>query len=64
MKKTYITEDSFGSMLPDNWEIAAAVMNEKIDALPDDADRDDLDAIWEAYCAGEYDAEIAEREAE
>lgn len=59
--KNYITAESFGSMIPDNWEIAADVMNEKIDALPDDADRDDVGAIWEAYCAGEYDDEIAER---
>ena len=60
--KKHITGESFGSMLPDNWEIAMEVMNEKIDALPDDAEREDYDAIWEAYCAGEYDAEIAERE--
>ena len=51
-------------MIPDNWEIAADILNEKIDALPDDADRDEVDAIWEAYCAGEYDAEIADCEAE
>ena len=59
--KNYITAEGFGSMIPDNWEIAAEVMNEKIDALPDNADRDDVDAIWEAYCAGEYDDEITER---
>lgn len=70
--KNYITAEGFGSMIPDNWEIAAEVMNEKldemVDALPDDAESWEIKeiecAIWEAYCSGEYDAEIADREAE
>lgn len=58
----YITMESFGSELPENWESAAAHMNALIEQLPEDEfgmiDRDDVDAIWSAYCAGEYDAEI------
>lgn len=64
MKKieAYITENSFGAELPMNWEAAAELLNAKIDALEEDEDgeieREEVDAIWEAYCAGEYDEEL------
>lgn len=55
----YITVDSFGSDIPENYESAAAYMNSLIDNIPEDEfgeiDRDAVDAIWESYCAGEYE---------
>ena len=67
MKKyeAHIDENSFGSMIPQSWEYAAAYLNDLIDALPEDEngeiDREDVDAIWEAYCHGDYDKDMAER---
>lgn len=64
MKKNeaYITENSFGADLPENWEAVAALLNAKIDALEEnefgEIDQDDACAIWENYCAGDYDAEL------
>lgn len=56
----YITMDSFGSDLPNNWEAAADLMNSLIDELPVDEfgeiDRDAVDAIWNRYCSGEFDS--------
>lgn len=55
MKKNdaYITMDSFGSELPENWQEIADLLNEKIEQLEEDEygeiDRDDVDAIWENY---------------
>lgn len=64
MKKfeAYIDENKFGSMIPENWEAAAEYLNSLIDDLDEDEngeiDRDEVDAIWEAYCHGDYDKEI------
>ena len=64
MKKyeAQITVDSFGADLPANWEAAAALLNEKIDALDEDEygniDEEEVNEIWENYCAGDYDDEI------
>lgn len=64
MKKheAHITVDSFGSDLPANWEAAAALLNEKIDALSEDEfgniDEEAVNEIWGNYCAGDYDDEI------
>lgn len=65
MKKSeiYATVDSFGADLPDNWEAATALLNEKIDALEEDeygnlVDEEAAYAIWENYCHGDYDDEL------
>ena len=64
MTKTqaYITEDSFGENLPENWEAVAALLNAKIDALEEnefgEIDHDEVCAIWESYCNGDYDNEL------
>lgn len=64
MKKyeAHIDANSFGSDLPENWEAAAALLNEKIDALEEDEygniDEEAVNEIWENYCAGDYDDEI------
>ena len=58
----YITENSFGSDLPHNWERAASYLNDLIDQLPEDEngdiDPEDVRFIWESYCNGDYDSEI------
>lgn len=60
--EAYINEKSFGANLPENWEAIAALLNEKIDALEEnefgEIDQDETCAIWENYCAGDYDAEL------
>lgn len=59
MKKqdAYITEDSFGSILPESWEHDAEYLNRLIDDLPEDEDgeidREEVSAIWERYCHGD-----------
>lgn len=64
MKKheAHITVDSFGADLPANWEAAAVLLNDKIDALDEDEygniDEEAVNEIWENYCAGDYDDEI------
>ena len=66
-EKYRITEDSFGSVCPKNWEEVADYLNDKIARRFDELERDnadsdeyryEADAIWENYCNGEYDAEI------
>lgn len=58
----YITENSFGSIIPENWEAVASLLNEKIDALEEDEfgeiDYDEVCNIWENYCNGDYDSEL------
>lgn len=60
--EAHITENSFGSDLPENWEAVAALLNEKIDALEEDefgnVNYDEVCAIWENYCSGDYDREL------
>ena len=57
-QEAYITEDSFGSILPRNWEHVASYLNFLIDRLPEDEDgsidSEDVQSIWEAYCNGDY----------
>ena len=47
----YITVESFGAELPANWPAIAAWFNTQID--DNQLDRDQLDALWEAYWADE-----------
>lgn len=59
----HITMDSFGPTCPSNWEDIADHLNAIIDDLPDITDpdtgdltpegREKIDALWEAYCAGD-----------
>lgn len=60
--EAYITEESFGENLPENWEAAAALLNAKIDALEEnefgEIDYDEVCNIWENYCHGDYDSEL------
>ena len=59
----HITMDSFGDTCPANWEEIADHLNAIIDATPDITDpdtgdltfegREKIDALWEAYCAGD-----------
>jgi hypothetical protein len=59
IEKYHITEDSFGSELPTNWQEIASYLNEKIDAALGNMD-DEIEAheeanlIWENYCNGVY----------
>lgn len=72
------TMESFGSMLPANWEPAVELMNEMLAVRRNPGSlqytglyslstyaygnpADEADVIWEAYCHGHYDEEIAER---
>ena len=66
-EKYRITEDSFGSVCPENWQEIADYLNCKIAERFDELDREnaddneyrcEADAIFGNYCAGEYDAEI------
>ena len=66
-EKYRITEDSFGSVCPENWQEIADYLNDKIAQRFDELERDnadadeyryEADAIFGNYCAGEYDAEI------
>ena len=65
MKKqdAYITEDSFGSVLPQSWEYAAQYLNRLIDELPEDEDgeidTDEVRDIWERYSSGDYNDDMA-----
>ena len=65
MKKqdAYITEDSFGSVLPASWEYAAQYLNLLIDELPEDKDgeidTDEVRDIWERYSNGDYNDDMA-----
>lgn len=60
----YITEESFGSILPANWRKAAAILNEEIDALEEnefgEVDQDEVCAIWENYCESQCGSECEE----
>lgn len=65
MKKqdAYITENSFGSVLPASWEYAAQYLNRLIDELPEDEDgeidTEEVRDIWERYSNGEYNDDMA-----
>ena len=48
-----ITMDSFGSMLPDNWEEIAAYLNRIIEEQGIDDDPDAVNQLWEDYCNGD-----------
>lgn len=58
--KEYFTMDSFGSDCPENWEALCEFLNKKAAAIigPDDDEREKLDQIWEAFCAGDYDGDV------
>ena len=58
----HITMDSFGQECPENWEEIADYLNEIIDSMDGITDeigeltpegREQIDALWEQYCAGE-----------
>lgn len=48
-----ITMDSFGSMLPENWEEIADFLNNLIEERGIENDPDELDQLWEDYCNGD-----------
>ena len=48
-----ITMDSFGSMLPENWEEIADFLNAIIEERGIENDLDDLARLWEDYCSGD-----------
>lgn len=48
-----ITMDSFGSMLPANWEEIAEFLNNLIEERGIENDKDELDKLWEDYCNGD-----------
>lgn len=50
----HISSDSFGPILPYNWETIADYLNDKIDEL-DEYSEDGVNAIWNAYWNGEYE---------
>ena len=47
--KYYVTVDSFGSDLPDNWEEIAAELNETIDEQGIADDIDAVNELWDKY---------------
>lgn len=54
----YYTMDSFGSLLPENWEEICDFLNTEIEKrisedMTDVEIRDADEALWEAYCAGD-----------
>lgn len=48
-----ITMDSFGSMLPGNWEEIADFLNNLIEERGIENDPDELAQLWEDYCNGD-----------
>lgn len=48
-----ITMESFGSMLPENWEEIADFLNALIEEHGIENDKDELDQLWEDYCNGD-----------
>ena len=48
-----ITMDSFGSMLPENWEEIADFLNNLIEERGIENDPDELAQLWEDYCNGD-----------
>jgi hypothetical protein len=48
-----ITMDSFGSMIPENWEEIADFLNGIIEERGIENDQDELDQLWEDYCNGD-----------
>lgn len=49
MAPYYITAESFGADLPENWEEIARELNEAIDAGGIAEDRDAVEALWDSY---------------
>lgn len=45
----YITADSFGSELPENWEEIADELNREIDRRGIAEDHDAVNELWEEY---------------
>ena len=50
----HINENSFGSILPYNWQEIADYLNDKIDEI-DDYSEEAVSAVWNAYQSGEYE---------
>lgn len=53
----YITVDSFGSELPEDWEEIADRLNSIIERRGIADDREAVDELWEQYWRGEVDFE-------
>ena len=59
----HITMDSFGQDCPANWEEIADYLNgviDEMDVTDEDGEltmdgRDQIEALWERYCAGEFE---------
>ena len=47
--KHYITADSFGAEIPDNWEDIAAELNEIIDERGIAEDQNAVNELWDEY---------------
>ena len=47
--KYYVTVDSFGSDIPDNWEEIATKLNKTIDDLDIADDIDAVNELWDKY---------------
>lgn len=45
----YVTADSFGADIPDNWEEIAAELNEIIDQRGIAGDRGAVNELWDEY---------------
>ena len=63
--EAYITSaDAFGDDCPDSWEYAMEYLNGKTDELEADMygriSKSDVEEIWETYCRGGYDIDMAE----
>ena len=53
--KHYITVESFGSDVPENWEEIASVLNEIIDVRGISEDLDAVNNLWDEYWYWEGD---------
>ena len=51
--RNYITAESFGSDIPENWEEIAEYLNGVIDDLNITEDHEAVNELWEAYWSGE-----------
>ena len=51
--KHYVTAESFGAEIPENWEEIARYLNEVIDDLGIAEDANEVNDLWDRYWAGE-----------
>lgn len=51
----WITAESFGSDIPENWEEVVTYLNNIIEERGIADDIDAVDELWEAYCNGDLE---------